>query len=367
MSKVVVISQVPPPIHGSTIMTQVLLRALAALGHDSILVDRRFSASVDQIGKFTLGKLLSAAYIPLRLLLVLLRNRPDVVVFFATNRTFSFVVDWVLSEVLRWSRVRRINYLHAIGFEAIARRNRVFAWMVSRLLRSAHTTVCLGPPLATDVTRWVDPARIVFIPNAVTGRPSDLAQRDPKASPLVLFLSNLIPEKGAGTFVDLAIELAPEMTDARFVVAGATADEEFTASLVTKVTEAGLSDRVSFPGAIVDQREKWQLIRDACVLVFPAMSEAFGLVLAEALGCGTPVVTYRVGALAPAIEEAGAGIVVDERDAVALAQGVRQVLARNDLAQSLSLAARRHFEREYTEAIFQSRWGELLNGGSDVR
>lgn len=112
MSRVVVISQLPPPIHGSTIMTETFLRTLDELGHNWRLVDRRSSSSVAEVGKFGFRKLASAFWMPFRLLREMLSFHPVAVVFFPTNRTFSFLVDWALSEVLRWFRVRRINYLH---------------------------------------------------------------------------------------------------------------------------------------------------------------------------------------------------------------------------------------------------------------
>src|SRR5690606_29787209 len=134
------------------------------------------------------------------------RFRPTTVVFFATNRTFSFLVDWMLSEVLRWFRVRRINYLHTIGFARLASRSSIFSWLVSRLLRSAQTTVHLGAALTPDIAQWVTEDRIVYIPNTVADRPTNLDQQPPHGPPVVLYLSNLIPAKGADTFVDLALD-----------------------------------------------------------------------------------------------------------------------------------------------------------------
>lgn len=362
MSRVVVISQLPPPIHGSTIMTRTFLQTLDDLNHDWLLVDRRFSKSVTEVGKLSLRKLVSAVWMPGRLLKALWRFRPDVVVFFATDRTFSFIVDWALSELMRCFSVRQINYLHTIGFETLAERSRVFGWMVSRLLRSADTTVCLGTVLASDVSRWVDESRITFIPNTVTDRPEDLPEREQGTPPVVLYLSNLLPGKGAATFVDIAIELAPEFAEVTFIVAGATADQAFTESLKDTVQSAGLTSRVKFPGAIVEPREKWELVRDAALLVFPSTYvETFGLVLAEALASGTPVASYRTGALAPAIESASAGAVVDVGDSESLKRVVRTLLSDKTILADMSQNARDLYQREYAPAVFRDRWGSLLS------
>ncbi len=171
---------------------------------------------------------------PFRLLFTMFRRRPQFVVFFATNRTFSFLVDWALSELLRFFPARTVLYLHMLGFEALADRGRLWAWLVKRLFGSSDTVVMLGPSLASDITRWVDEADIAFVPNTVFDKPDDLDTRDPDAPPVILYLSNVMPEKGADVFVDSALALIRELPSAAFVLAGATADQEFTDSLASR-------------------------------------------------------------------------------------------------------------------------------------
>lgn len=356
MSRILAISQLPPPIHGSTIMTKIFLQTLDGLGHEWRLVDRRFSVSVGQVGKFSIRKVLAAGGMVLRLFTTVRRFDPDVVVFFTTNRPFSFLVDWVLSEVLRIFRVRQVNYVHTVGYVALAERNRIFEWMVSRLLGSAETTVCLGPTLATDVTLWVSESKISIIPNAVEDRPIALGERESNARTLVLYLSNLIPEKGADTFVDLAIELAPEFPHVEFVVAGATANQSFTDSLIAKVEAADASTSVLFPGAIVDSREKWKLLDDAAVLVFPSTYpfEAQPLTILEALSAGTPVVAYDVGGIGDVLGGLGDEYLVGPKDIRSLVRSVRGVL-RGTASASTSQLSKRFSRGKYADL-----WSSVL-------
>lgn len=332
MTRVLVISQLPPPVHGSTVMTKTFLEMLDGLGYDWKLIDRRFSATVAEVGKLRLRKVASAARMPFRLIRAMRAFKPEVVVFFATNRTFSFLVDWVLSEILRWFPVRCINYLHTVGFEALSNRNLVLAGLVGRLLSSADTTVCLGPTLAKDIVRWVDESRIVFIPNTVAGRPDDLGVREPDAPPLLLYLSNLIPEKGADTFVELAIRLAPELPNAAFVVAGASVDQGFTDSLRARVAASEQASQIHFRGAITDPHEKWCLLRDASILVFPSTYtfEAQPLTILEALSMGTPVVAYDVGGIKDILQGYAGCHVVQARNTLLLEEAVRAVLKMSD-------------------------------------
>jgi glycosyltransferase involved in cell wall biosynthesis len=78
----------------------------------------------------------------------------------------------------------------------------------------------------------------------------------------------------------------------------------------------------------VSDEELARLYRGARCLVYPSLYEGFGLPVAEAMACGTPVVTAAAGAL----EEVagGAAVLVDPRDPAAIAAGIEEALAHRD-------------------------------------
>ncbi len=365
MAGVVIISQLPPPIHGSTMMTKTFVRCLDHLGMQWHLVDRRFSSSVDQVGKFAFRKLASAVWMPFRLLWTVLRTRAKTAVFFVTNRSLSFLMDCVLAEVLRLVVRERVIYIHTVGFRSLAERGLLWRWLVGRLLRSATKVICLGPSLASDVAPWVAQERIVFIPNAVAEEePLPDAFAGARNNRTVVYFSNLIPEKGAGVFIDLAIELAMEFPDVEFIVAGATADRTFTDTLQRGVADAALGARVRFTGKVTNATEKWDLLRCASVLVFPSTYpfEAQPLSIIEAFCAGTPVVAYDVGGIRDLVRDGITGFTARPGDREALTGYVRRLLRDPDENVRVSLSARQAFLSQYTQLQYQRRWKDALHG-----
>lgn len=108
------------------------------------------------------------------------------------------------------------------------------------------------------------------------------------------------------------------------VIAGKlpAADTEFTPDPRRVVAEEGIVDQVQFTGW-VDEADKPALYSLASAFVFPSLYEGFGLPVAEAAACGTPVLTSNRSSL-PEVDRAA--FVVDPEDDAALAQGIAQIL-----------------------------------------
>jgi glycosyltransferase involved in cell wall biosynthesis len=88
-------------------------------------------------------------------------------------------------------------------------------------------------------------------------------------------------------------------------------DEEYFESRIRRLLDDSL---VEYIGEIGDQ-QKSEFLGGACALLFPVdWPEPFGLVMIEALACGTPVVAYRAGSVPEIIEEGKTGYIVETLD-----------------------------------------------------
>ncbi|HXH22584.1 MAG TPA: glycosyltransferase family 1 protein [Dehalococcoidia bacterium] len=103
------------------------------------------------------------------------------------------------------------------------------------------------------------------------------------------------------------------------------------------VARLGLSEHVHFTG-YVPQEDLPALYNAASVFVFPSLYEGFGLPVLEAMACGTPVITSNVSAL-PEVAD-GAAILVDPRDARAIADAIELVWSDPEERRRLCEAGR---------------------------
>lgn len=356
--QIVVISQVPPPMHGSTLITRILLEVLGELGETPVLVDRRFSRQISDVGSMSLRKIGAAPALAGRLLVALFR-RPDACVFFCTNRPFSFLVDVLLGELLRVFRVPTVNYVHTRGYSALAQRGRVWRFLVNRLLGAGTTTVCLGEALVADVAEFVPARTITVIKNTVETASDD---RPTRRRGHVLFLSNLLEEKGADLFVDMAIALSADGVDTTFSLVGPTVDEGLSASLRDRVARAGLSGRIVFRGPLFGE-EKWNALASAEVLVFPTRYryEAQPLTIIEAFSVGVPVVASDVGAIGELVDDDVNGRLVTTATVESMSAAVLSVTRDVVTSDRLAEGARETFEENHSRDAFRAGWGRVIS------
>ena len=159
---------------------------------------------------------------------------------------------------------------------------------------------------------------------------------------IVLAVGRLIYYKGFTVLIDAMKEV-----DAHLVIIG---DGPLRDSLTLQAEESGISDRVTFLGEIQNEETPaYYHAADVFVLPSVARSEAFGIVQIEAMSAGTPVVNTSLDSGVPSVSLNGlTGLTVPPRNAYALAEALRKVFERPDLARSFGAAGRVRASESYS-------------------
>lgn len=114
---------------------------------------------------------------------------------------------------------------------------------------------------------------------------------DWKRKKKILFLSRMHVKKGIDFLIEAVGKLKEEMQGYQVIIAG-EGDENYITQLKKKAEANGVSSLFNFCGGVYGDT-KWELFREADLFVLPTYSENFGIVVAEALACGTPVITTK--------------------------------------------------------------------------
>ena len=186
----------------------------------------------------------------------------------------------------------------------------------------------------------------------------------------VLFVSRMHPKKGVIELVEAWNALTthnPQFTnwicELVYTVSGET-EREYETKVRAKVKELGLESQFIFTGALNDEK-KWRAYARADLFVLPTYSENFGIVVAEALWAGVPVITTK-GTPWQELNERGCGWWVDV-GVESLTVALKEAMSLDDV-QRREMGARGHalVEEKYTwDAVVKEMvkgYKEVLNG-----
>ena len=158
---------------------------------------------------------------------------------------------------------------------------------------------------------------------------------------LILSIGRLVPYKGFEYLID-AMGRLPDNYHLILGGSGPLRDE-----LTARIRASGLEKRISLLGYVPSgELPAWYGACDVFVMSSVLKTEAFGIVQIEAMSCGKPVVATRIpgSGVAWVNQEGVSGLNVPPRDAVALADAIREVTDERD---RYGAGARRLFEERY--------------------
>ncbi|SNC73641.1 D-inositol-3-phosphate glycosyltransferase [Kytococcus aerolatus] len=228
---------------------------------------------------------------------------------------------------------------------------------------AARERVTVIPPgVDTDTFRPLEPTRREAVREEVRGS----LGLGPDAL-LVVQAGRWQEVKGQDVLVAAAEALAARAAAPVHVLfvggpSGASGSDWLPARIVTSPARDRLHTRGAVPPA-----ELAEILAAADVVAVPSRTESFGLVAAEALAVGAPVVAAHVGGLPRALD--GAGLLVEGHEPAPWADALRAVLGDAALRDELAVRAARRGERlswRDAAAAHLTAYGELAGGRDDA-
>jgi glycosyltransferase involved in cell wall biosynthesis len=224
---------------------------------------------------------------------------------------------------------------------------------MSRLTRTPHITTLhgrLNVPELYQVYKTFDDMPVVSISNAQReplpranwvgnvyhGLPSSLFKPNYKEGQYLAFLGRISPEKRVDRAIEIAIACGVPLKVAAKVDPN---DREYFENKIKKLLNHPL---IEFLGEI-GEADKEKFLGEAIALLFPIdWPEPFGLVMIEALACGTPVIAYRNGSVPEIIDHGSGGFIINNQE-----EGVKAVREISSLSRH---TCRQIFEQRFTSS-----------------
>lgn len=172
----------------------------------------------------------------------------------------------------------------------------------------------------------------------------------------LLFVGRLVCGKGLDHLIEawpIVISMCP---DACLTVIGSGPELE---ALMQRAVDLKLQESIHFIGAL-PQQQLSGYYRRASLFVAPFVEdEGLGLVVAEAMACGCPVLVGDVAGVRDLVNER-TGVTVNARDHVALATAIVGLLRDEALRHALGMAGSLHVQKRYAWRVVADNYGLLL-------
>ena len=359
---VLIVGQLPPPVHGSNVMTELFMQSMEKIVQKVTIIEKKFSKQQEEVGTLTLLKVTKVPGLILKFLWQLIKNKPDVCFYFISVSSFSLVFDALLIALIRLFGVQYILYCHGKGFRELElRAGSHMRYVAKFVLTGALGGLVLGEKLKHDVNHYLPDRRLFILPNAIPN--SAPPQKEPGTSRHVqiLYLSNLIPSKGAMEFVKMAGMVRRAIPDVKFILAGNFRDNIFLRQIHDCIDQEKLRDCMDIPGAIYGQ-DKEKLFRKSDLFVFPTYYkyETFGLVNLEAMRSSLPIISTPEGAIPEVVCDGITGFIVDPHDIALMSDRVLKLVEDLELRIAMGKAGRRRFEQYYTIEAYEAKLKEAI-------
>ena len=192
------------------------------------------------------------------------------------------------------------------------------------------------------------------------GLPINLYQYRSGSGDYLAFLGRISPEKGIAEAIDIARQTGRKLKIAAKID---LVDERYFAEIIQPLLE---QPGIEFIGEISDA-QKQDFLGNANALLFPInWAEPFGLVMTEAMACGTPVIAYNRGAVPEVIEHEVTGFIVDTLqeaiDAVGQLEHINRQQCRRLFEQRFSAQRMTwNYLRLYEQQIRQNQQSKAQN------
>jgi glycosyltransferase involved in cell wall biosynthesis len=125
--------------------------------------------------------------------------------------------------------------------------------------------------------------------------------------PTLLFLSRIDPKKGLELLISALENLKKVGINFHFILAGSNPqDPDYEQQILTQVQASTIATDTAIAG-FVEGQAKWDLLKKADLLILPSYYENFGIVVAEAMAVGTPVLISDQVYIWPTVKAAEAG------------------------------------------------------------
>lgn len=347
----------PPPVHGAAMVGKYI--------HDSKLVNDTFdchyinlatATDINDIGKWRISKILDIFRLLIDIIRLVHYVKPDLVYVTPNATGIAFYKDFITVQLLKMLKCSVVIHYHNKG--VVKKQDRTFNNLLYRRFFKNQKVILLANSLYSDIKKYVDRKNIYICPNGIPDK--KIITKTKHVELNILFLSNMMKEKGVFTLLDACKILKDRNVDYHCHFVGKWSD--ITENDFNRyVYEHQLVDKVTAYGTKYGE-DKNDFFALADLFVFPTYyhNECFPLVLLEAMQQKITCIASDEGGIPDVIDDGNTGYIVPNKNANAIADKIEYLYNHPEVNEQLGENGYNKYKEKFTLSVFERNFTEIL-------
>lgn len=358
--KILFIGRFPPPVHGASKMNELYFK--------SKIINKNFEVKkikinryelIEDMGKFNFKKFLGVFVTLYETIKKLIYFKPDLIYFELAPIGFAFLRDSLYAMLYKIFRKKIIFQIHFPGIYK-ASSNKIIREYYRFIFKNTKM-ILLSKLLYSEVKRVIPKRNIYILPNGVE---DDLNEKEflniikkskKNKKPVLLFLANMIEDKGALDVLSICNELKRKKISFECLFVGPWQEKMFERKWKNQLKSFKLERNCKYLGPKYG-KEKEKIFAKSHFLIFPTKKESFPLVVLEAFMFGIPVFSYDHGAIKEIISKNFLGFVSKKRSWEELGRELEKRLEKPQEYMKI----REYFKKYYTLKTAEKKLVEIF-------
>lgn len=359
--RILFIMHMPPPVHGAAMMGKYI--------HDSRVVNETLDChyinlatakDLADIGKIRLQKFTQFYQLLSKIRKEVKRIRPELIYVTPNAKGGAFYKDFIVIQMLKSMGCKVVVHYHNKGVSL--RQDKIIDNLLYRTFFKKLKVILLAEALYADIQKYVSRKDVFICPNgipeALITEPSAIRYN---AIPKLLFLSNLLIDKGVFTLLDACKILKEKGYQFTCDFVGAETANINAERFNQEVAIRGLNECVCYIGKKYGI-EKEEILKNSDLFILPTYNECFPLVLLEAMQQGLPCIGSNEGGIADIIIPNETGYIVSKKSEQELADKIEILLKDATLRIEMGNKGLERYKQLFTLNAFEQRIVSILKG-----
>ena len=359
---VMILGKLPPPYMGPSIATEILLNSELKNTFHLIHLDTKINSTLKSFGKWGFGKLFKNISIYFKMINLLIKHKPDVVLIPISQTTMGFIKDSLFIILSRVFRRRIIIQLRGSDIKNwLANSSSLTRWYFKLIVKRTKGVIVLGHNLKHLFKNYFTDDTIFVIPNGGNYTITKINKHN-KIEIKLLYFSNLLESKGVED-VFKAIEILSKNKDLK---------QQFSIDFVgewhkqdVKKRCLALMDREKLPIRIHSPKsgkDKFQFLSEAGIFIFPPREpEGHPWAIVEALAASLPIISTNQGAIIESVIDSKNGFIVEPRKPELIAEKLKLLIENSELREQMGNESHQLYLANFTEEKMVEKYTSVFN------